>query len=210
MKRARNRSIHVHRTPPGGADEPAGARRASQRPLARAALSAALALAGTVAVLHATPGVAATAAACAGASYRQLDFWLGDWDVFDVGGGKAPVARARITRILDGCVVHELYESSDAASGTHGESFSIFDRTRGLWHQTWVTDHGSLLQVEGTARDGRVTLAGSYLDAQRQRVQIRAAWWPATEGVREQAETSRDGGHSWKSEFDLVFRPHRE
>ena len=206
MKRVPNRSIHVHRTPPGGADEPAGTRGASQRPLT---LSAVLAVAGIVAVLHAPPGASATASPCAGASYRQLDFWIGDWDVFDVGAGQAPVARAHITRILDGCAVHELYESTDGASGTHGESFSIFDRTRGVWHQTWVTNHGSLLQIEGTARDGRVMLAGSYLDAQGQRVQIRAGWWPATEGVREQAETSRDGGRSWKPEFDLVFRPHR-
>lgn len=210
MQRAPNRSIHVHRTPPGDADEPAGARGASQRPLARAGcLSAALALAGTIAALDAVPVRAATETACAGASYRQLDFWLGDWDVFDVGG-ETPVARAHIMRILDGCVVHELYESTDGAGGMRGESFSIFDRTRGVWHQTWVTSHGSLLQIEGTARDGHVMLAGSYLDAQRQRVHVRAAWWPATGGVREQAETSRDGGHNWKPEFDLVFRPHRE
>ncbi len=121
---------------------------------------------------------------------------------------KLPWARAHIIRILDGCVVHELYESAEPG-GTRGESFSIFDRTRGVWHQTWVTARGALLQIEGTARDGRVELAGSYLDAQRQRVQIRAAWWPATEGVREQAQTSRDSGRSWQPEFDLVFRPHR-
>jgi hypothetical protein len=65
---------------------------------------------------------------CAAAPYREFDFWLGDWDVFDVGGAATPVARAHITRILDGCVVHELYES--AADGLRGESYSIYDRTR--------------------------------------------------------------------------------
>jgi hypothetical protein len=207
MKRARTDPSTCIALPPGDADEPAAARRASQRPLPRGWLFAALALAGVAGTLHATRGAAAPAAACGDASYRQLDFWLGDWDVFDLGG-EAAVARAHIARILDGCVVHELYESADVG-GTRGESFSIFDRSRGVWHQTWVTARGALLQIEGTARAGRVELAGSYLDAQRQRVQIRAAWWPATEGVREQAETSRDGGHSWKPEFDLVFRPHR-
>jgi len=142
---------------------------------------------------------------CAAGSYRQLDFWLGDWDVYDVGGA-TPVARAHITSILDGCVVHERYESPR----TVGESFSIFDRTRGVWHQTWVTSRGRLLQVEGGPRDARVELAGSYLDEQGQRTRIRAAWWPVAGGVREQAEISADDGRTWKSEFDLMFRPHRE
>lgn len=156
-----------------------------------------------------TPVGAAPAPPCAADSYRQLDFWLGDWDVYDVGGS-APVARAHITRILDGCAVHELYESTGGASDTRGESFSIFDRTRGVWHQTWVTNHGALLQVEGGRRDGRVQLAGSYLDAAGRRVQIRAAWWPASATVRERAEVSSDDGHTWQPHFDLIFRPHRE
>lgn len=209
MKRAPGNSIHGHRAPPGDADEAAGVRGASQRPPSWR-LCASCLLAGILALMIATADAApATANACAAATYRQLDFWLGDWDVYDVGG-TAPVARAHITRMLEGCVVHELYESTNGAAGTRGESFSIFDRTRALWHQTWVTNHGVLLQIEGTRRNGRVMLGGSYLDAQGQRTQIRAAWWPVTEGVREEAEISTDDGRTWKPLFDLIFRPHRD
>jgi hypothetical protein len=38
---------------------------------------------------------------CVAAAYRQFDFWVGDWDVFDVGSS-IPVAHARIDPILDG------------------------------------------------------------------------------------------------------------
>lgn len=151
------------------------------------------------------PAAGSAAAECAADSYRQLDFWLGDWDVYDLGGTTA-VARAHITPILDGCVVHERYESQH----TVGESFSIYDRTRGLWHQTWVTSRGRLLQVEGRLKDGRLELAGSYLNEQGERTGIRAAWWAASGGVRERAEISADAGRTWKPEFDLIFRPHRE
>jgi len=167
----------------------------------------ALALAAVAMALAGDAGHAAAAPAsvCVEAEYRQLDFWLGDWDVYDVGAPQA-VARARISRILDGCVVHELYEQRD---GVRGESFSIFDRTRGVWHQTWVTNHGRLLQIEGSLGGDRVVLSGRYKDDAGRTVMIRGTWWAAPEGVRELAETSGDDGGSWKPAFDLLFRPHR-
>jgi hypothetical protein len=140
--------------------------------------------------------------------HRQLDFWLGDWDVFDVGAEAVPVARARITRLLDQCVIHELYESA-AVGGLRGESFSIFDRTRGVWHQTWVTNRGQLLQIEGGEKEGRVVLQGDYIAEDGRRTLLRGAWWQEKQAVRERAETSTDGGHTWQPAFDLVFRAHR-
>ncbi|HEX4388563.1 MAG TPA: hypothetical protein VH109_08050 [Steroidobacteraceae bacterium] len=107
------------------------------------------------------PAAPATSSACGVPPYREFDFWLGDWDVFDVGGAATAVARAHITRILDGCVVHELYESS--SGGLRGESYGIYDRTRSVWHQTWVTNRGRLLQIEGGRREDRVMFSGSYL-----------------------------------------------
>jgi hypothetical protein len=168
----------------------------------RALALAALAVGGLSGAAGAAP-----APACAAAEYRQLDFWLGDWDVYDAGGASQAVARAHITRTLDGCVVHELYEQSD---GVHGESFSIFDHSRRVWHQTWVTNRGRLLQIEGGMERERVVLTGRYQDDAGRALVIRGTWWPVPEGVREFAETSSDDGHSWQAAFDLTFRPHRD
>lgn len=162
-------------------------------------------LAGAAAV--GAPAAPTAAPACSAAPYRQLDFWLGDWDVFDVGGGGAPVARAQITRRLDDCVIHERYESAEP-DGLRGESFSLFDHTRNVWHQTWVTNHGSLLQIEGRLGGDRVVLEGDYLDEKGRRTRLRGIWWPERDTVRERAETSTDGGHTWQPAFDLIFRAH--
>src|SRR5260370_42304338 len=40
-------------------------------------------------------------APCAAPAYHQFDFWLGDWDVFEVGS-PTKVAHARGDSILDG------------------------------------------------------------------------------------------------------------
>jgi hypothetical protein len=58
----------------------------------------------------------APSAKCVAAAYRQFDFWVGDWDVFDVGSS-IPVAHARIDPILDGCVLREDYQGTDGHNG---------------------------------------------------------------------------------------------
>ena len=174
----------------------------------RARCAAAALMAGAAGAAGAAGPATPAGGACAAAPYRQLDFWLGDWDVFDVAGGVAAVAHAHITRLLDNCVLHERYESA-APGALRGESFSLFDHSRGVWHQTWVTNRGQLLQIEGGLKDGRVVLQGAYAAGDGRRTQLRGVWWPEGDTVRERAETSTDGGRTWQAAFDLIFRAHR-
>jgi hypothetical protein len=64
-----------------------------------------------------------TPLACTDNAHRQFDFWVGNWDVFDVERPTVVVAHARVELILNACVLHEVYESVD---GHKGESFSIY------------------------------------------------------------------------------------
>ncbi|MBA3913323.1 MAG: hypothetical protein H0X25_05595 [Acidobacteriales bacterium] len=140
---------------------------------------------------------------CSAPEYKQFDFWVGDWDVFEIGG-KAPVAHVKVDRLLDGCAIHERYEDTD---GLAGESFSIYDASRKLWHQTWVTNHGQLLVIEGGLEKGSMVLSGvDRADDGRQR-RVRGTWTPDEHGVRETAVRSLDGGKTWRPWFDLEFRP---
>ena len=165
-----------------------------------------LALALLLLLTPTSPAAPAAGGACGAPQSGEFDFWLGDWDVFDVAGAAPAVARAHITRILDGCVVHELYESS--SGGLRGESYSIYDRTRSVWHQTWVTNRGRLLQIEGGRREDRMMFNGSYLADDGRSTLIRALWWPVRDGVRERADVSADSGRTWQPSFDLIFHPH--
>ena len=141
---------------------------------------------------------------CAGPEYRQFDFWLGDWDAYDADALEKPAARVRVEAILEGCAVHEVYTGFN---GAVGESFSIYDASRRVWHQTWVTNRGQLLVLEGESRDGRMTLRATETTAAGP-VLWRGVWIPQESGVRETAETSSDGGRTWKPRFDMLFRRH--
>jgi hypothetical protein len=106
---------------------------------------------------HPPTGEPPSSVRCAGPAYRQFDFWIGDWDVFEVERPTVVVAHARVDLILNGCVLHEVYEGLD---GHKGESFSIYDATRDTWHQSWVNDSGYLLTIEGRWQGGSVILEG--------------------------------------------------
>ncbi|HET9836134.1 MAG TPA: hypothetical protein VFP88_07330, partial [Rhodanobacteraceae bacterium] len=97
----------------------------------------ALSLLALVPLAGAPAAVSAPKSACSAPEYRQFDFFAGDWDAYDVKSPGKPVARNHVEIILDGCVIHEDYRQSD---GLHGESYSIYDAARGVWHQSWVTN----------------------------------------------------------------------
>jgi hypothetical protein len=147
---------------------------------------------------------ASATASCAGAEYHQFDFWLGDWNAFDFDNPAVAVARTKVTPILAGCVVHEEYYGAD---GHEGESFSLYDAKRKVWHQSWVTNRGELLTIEGKFEDGAMTLTGVEHAANGKDKLVRGIWKPMKGGVRETAHKSEDGGKTWQPWFDIVFRP---
>ncbi|MFT3695072.1 MAG: hypothetical protein QM831_18185 [Kofleriaceae bacterium] len=154
-----------------------------------------------------TPPASKPGAKCPAAEYRQLDFWLGDWDTFEVVGDTGTsIARAHIDLGAGGCAIHELYEQTD---GLVGESISSFDPVRKMWQQTWVTNGGSLLVIAGTFKDGVMTLEGENHTAKGEKVMLRATWKKEGEGVREAAVTSKDGGKTWDPYFDVRFKKHK-
>jgi ketosteroid isomerase-like protein len=152
------------------------------------------------------PAVSQSSARCSAAEYRQFDFWVGDWDAFDSDNPNVLAARLRVDKILDGCVLHEDYQGVD---GHRGESFSIYDASRKVWHQSWVTNSGQLLVIEGRLENGKMALEGTDHTETGAERHVRGNWEPVSRGVRETAVRSLDGGKTWEPWFDVMFRPHQ-
>jgi hypothetical protein len=148
---------------------------------------------------------ASRSAKCATPQHRQFDFWIGDWDTYEVGNRDSIVARNRVDLILGDCVLREVYEGRN---GLVGQSFSIYDAARQVWHQSWVTNRGQVLVLEGRISGDRMVLIGADRAPDGRSIQLRGMWRTVDGGVRETAETSANGGKTWKPLFDLMFRPH--
>lgn len=143
---------------------------------------------------------------CAAEEFRQFDFWLGDWDAFDVDK-PAIVARTRVDPILDRCVLREDYES---VNGLKGQSLTLYDASRKIWHQSWATNRGQLLVIEGKLEAGEMILEGADRTIDGKERRVRGIWKPVSGGVRETAVISTDAGRTWQPWFDLIFRPHAQ
>jgi hypothetical protein len=142
---------------------------------------------------------------CATAEYHQFDFFAGDWDTYEVGAPAKVVARNHVTPMLGGCALRENYEEP---GGHKGESFSTYDAGRRLWHQSWVTNDGQLLLLDGRFDGKRMVLTATETLAGGTQRLVRGIWYPDSSGVRETADRSADGGKTWTPWFDIIFRPH--
>ena len=139
---------------------------------------------------------------CDSPESKQLDFWVGEWDLSYAGGGKG---RNRITKALDGCAVFEEFEG---APGTplNGRSFSVFDRTTKLWKQTWVDNTGAYLDFVGELVDGQVSFRREGERAGR-KILTRMIWSDVkADSLKWLWQSSGDGGKTWKTTWEIDYR----
>ena len=154
----------------------------------------------------------APAAACVAPEHRQLDFWLGDWDLV-VRARKAPGAddwaEARgtnaVRRTHGGCVVEETFQADGPGAPWAGHSVSLF--AGGQWHQTWVDDSGSYLTFTGGTKDGETVLASEPTTKNGQRAQMRMVFTKIQkDSLFWRWERSVDDGATWTPQMTIDYR----
>ena len=135
---------------------------------------------------------------CSDPPSRQFDFWIGDWDVFNPAGQQ--VGTNRIALVY-GCVLHESWKATKVVEG---QSFNRYDADRGVWHQTWVDNTGSLLLLEGGFRDGAMVLSDATVPGRKAGAPVNEIRWTkeSDDAVRQVWLTTDDGGKTWKTAFD--------
>ena len=141
-------------------------------------------------------------AACTGSPYRHFDFWVGDWEVTNTQG--TLVGENTITKILKGCVLHEHWRGS---GGSSGQSHNMYDLQTDKWHQTWVSDNGQLLLLDGGLDErGRMVLRGETVAQGGGVVLNEIAWERLPSGqVRQVWRTSSDAGANWQTVFNGLY-----
>lgn len=139
--------------------------------------------------------------------YRELDFWVGDWDVRPSANPNAPASRNTITLEYNGCIVHEHWQPLGVAGGG-GESFNLYDRSFDEWRQTWVDATGGQHDYRGKLEGKNMVYYGELPPPPGQTVRARTRltfFNISRDSVRQFAETSPDGGKTWTTSYDLMY-----
>jgi hypothetical protein len=140
------------------------------------------------------------------AEYRQLDFWVGEWDVrpYNLPNGLV-TARSIIERANGNCTIVEHYYTKGAYIG---KSFNIYDASAKKWRQFWNDNVGQVLQFEGEYNEQEQALRyrSETSNRQGQKVLNTMTFYNlAPDKVRQLWQTSTDGGTTWAVAFDGLY-----
>lgn len=139
---------------------------------------------------------------CRGEHYRDFDFWVGEWRVYDPQE-KQVLGHNSVTLEQEGCVVRENWKS--ARGFESGTSLNYFDFHDSTWHQNYIDNSGDARAyppLMGKLVDGKMTLLSEVKDG----TQTRWTWHALAPGkVRQMAEQTADSGKTWNVSWDSVY-----
>jgi hypothetical protein len=144
---------------------------------------------------------------CAAPEQKQLDFWVGEWDLTwpSANAGETGNGTNSIHRIMDGCVVQENF--SGLAAHLRGTSVSTFDTNAGKWKQTWVDNEGGYLDFTGEFRNGQMILQREAAGPNGAKFLQRMVWKNITANEFDWSwEASRDDGKTWQVQWPIHYK----
>lgn len=143
---------------------------------------------------------------CDSPESRQLDFWVGEWELSYRSGDEVASSRNRITKVLDGCAILEEF-NGPPGTPLVGRSYSVFDRATRQWKQTWVDNTASYLDFTGgLLPDGRMHFAREAGPAGK-RFRQRMVWDQVkADSLKWLWQRSDDEGATWKTTWEIDYR----
>ncbi len=143
---------------------------------------------------------------CQEAVYRDFDFWLGEWEVTQVGGaGDGQVAgHNSITSEEGGCLIVERWTNS---GGGTGQSYNFFDPGTEQWRQVWVSAGAVIDYAGGLNEEGEMVLEGEIRNHGGPTAPFRGIWTPNEDGsVRQHFEQYDAASDEWRTWFTGLYR----
>jgi len=132
--------------------------------------------------------------------YRQFDFWVGDWEVFNPSGRL--VGTNRVLLLQDGCIVEENWAS---ARGGTGQSFNFYNPVTKRWHQSYMDNDGENWMMDGEYREGALRFEG-FIYSPNSKTRVRMTFTSlGPDKVRQTAETTADDGKTWTPVWDGLY-----
>ncbi|TXN38300.1 hypothetical protein FVB32_08395 [Flagellimonas hymeniacidonis] len=143
---------------------------------------------------------------CSSQSYALMDYWVGDWNVYE---NDELVGTNSIEKIVDGCAVLENWKSK---FGQPGLSLFYIDNKTKTWKQIWVTGQSNKPwgQKEKSLiyhkKDSLLIFQGSYVVKQENYLDRTLLLKQSDTEVLQTIQISKDGGLTWETTFNAFYK----
>jgi len=137
----------------------------------------------------------------ADAHFRDFDFWLGKWKVYNRVGKKQFAGDNHISAIEGGCAILEQWKGK---GGGTGKSVNYYNPINKKWRQIWLSAGNYMIDIEGGMVDGSMNLAGKiYYYTSGVAADFRGIWTPNEDGsVRQHFQQMNPKTGKWAEWFD--------
>ncbi|HZO23010.1 MAG TPA: hypothetical protein VFB37_10960 [Steroidobacteraceae bacterium] len=151
-------------------------------------------------------------ATCDSAQHRQMDFWIGDWQVFDAQTRQL-VGFDQVDKQYEGCVVRErltfltdMYRRPGISVRLAGIAINRFDGES--WLQMWADNQWGAIVLRGRAIGGGKMEFVSIVPSRERDVKL--VYEPQSDGtLRILQYVSPAGRGKWTQYGDLEYRRNR-
>jgi tetratricopeptide (TPR) repeat protein len=131
---------------------------------------------------------------------RQLDFWIGTWDVYttaDVKVGQNIIEPRNKGRML--------FEQWTDGRGWVGCSQNFYDHGKKQWRQVWTDEAGAVIDYAGTWSDGAMRLEGTLTASHGATSKSRMTLTPSADGSVRQVIDRQAADGTWTNAVDFRY-----
>ncbi len=137
--------------------------------------------------------------------YRDFDFWIGSWDVFDASNNNK-VGSNTISRLAGGCLLLEQWQG---VLGNTGTSMNFHDPLQGSWRQVWQSE-GMFIDYQGGLDDSGVMRLQGTISYHKtgKTAPFRGSWQLQQDrSVLQVLEQWHAESEQWSGWFSGIYRP---
>ena len=142
---------------------------------------------------------------CDCAECNQFNFWVGNWKAtWQDSSGNNYTGSNTINKILNGCVIEENFNGNPAIS-YKGKSFSVYNKNKKIWEQTWVDSRGNYMLFTGGMQDDKMILSRKVVKNNSTILQRMVFYDIVDKSFNWNWESSGDEGMNWKINWSIHY-----
>jgi tetratricopeptide (TPR) repeat protein len=140
---------------------------------------------------------------------REFDFWLGEWEVYP-NGTNVLVGTSKIEMASGGCMILENWTAIGGVPH-NGKSMNYVNPQAGKWEQLWIGSGGINQNnpqkfINGVYKDSAMRFDFEQVSAQGKQTGRFIFFNEGPNQVRQFNEVSSDGGKTWTTVYDFVYK----